>query len=84
MKLLLINTKYDCFRVFVRVKDLEFMEKKLEDLEKSMKRSNDKQLKIEHELCQKVCVLSGLNNIFAFLARLFLYFVIHFILYYGF
>ena len=30
------------------------MEKKIEDLEKSMKRSNDKQLKIELELCQKV------------------------------
>lgn len=40
---------------FVRVKDLEFMEKKIEDIEKSMKRSNDKQLKIELELCQRVC-----------------------------
>ncbi|KAK3010432.1 hypothetical protein RJ639_012521 [Escallonia herrerae] len=38
----------------VCVKDLEFMERKIEDLEKSMKRSNDKQLKIEHELCQKL------------------------------
>ncbi|KAK3022259.1 hypothetical protein RJ639_047653 [Escallonia herrerae] len=36
------------------LEDLEFMERKIEDLEKSMKRSNDKQLKIEHELCQKV------------------------------
>lgn len=31
------------------------MERKLEDLEKTMKRSNDKQLKIEHQCCQKVC-----------------------------
>ncbi|GMN54664.1 hypothetical protein TIFTF001_023783 [Ficus carica] len=38
----------------LRLKDIEFMEKKIEDLEKSMKRSNDKQLKIEHECCQKV------------------------------
>jgi obg-like ATPase 1 len=36
------------------MQDLEFMEKKLEDLDKSMKRSNDKQLKIEHELCERV------------------------------
>ena len=32
------------------------MEKKIEDIEKSMKRSNDKQLKIEHECCGKVCL----------------------------
>ncbi|KAK1309016.1 hypothetical protein QJS10_CPA09g00734 [Acorus calamus] len=38
----------------LRLKDLEFMERRLEDLEKSMKRSNDKQLKIELELCEKV------------------------------
>jgi obg-like ATPase 1 len=38
----------------LRLKDLEFMEKKIEDIEKSMKRSNDKQLKIELDLCQKV------------------------------
>jgi obg-like ATPase 1 len=36
------------------MQDLEFMEKKLENLDKSMKRSNDKQLKIEHELCERV------------------------------
>ncbi|KAF7842453.1 obg-like ATPase 1 [Senna tora] len=30
------------------------MERKIEDLEKSMKRSNDKQLKIEHECCLRV------------------------------
>lgn len=30
------------------------MDRRLEDLEKSMKRSNDKQLKIEHELCERV------------------------------
>lgn len=30
------------------------MERRIEDVEKSMKRSNDKQLKIEHELCQRV------------------------------
>ncbi|CAN4085308.1 unnamed protein product [Withania somnifera] len=34
--------------------DIEFMERRIEDLDKSMKRSNDKQLKIEHELCLKV------------------------------
>ncbi|GMP71666.1 hypothetical protein CsSME_00029986 [Camellia sinensis var. sinensis] len=38
----------------LRLKDLEFMERKIEDVEKSMKRSNDKQLKIELELCQRV------------------------------
>ncbi|KAE9452430.1 hypothetical protein C3L33_15673, partial [Rhododendron williamsianum] len=41
----------------LRLKDLEFMENKIEDIEKSMKRSNDKQLKIELELCQRVCGL---------------------------
>ena len=30
------------------------MQAKIDDLEKSMKRSNDKQLKIDHELCQRV------------------------------
>ncbi|GJR11786.1 OLA1 protein [Tanacetum coccineum] len=34
--------------------DIEFMERRNEDLEMSMKRSNDKQLKVEHELCLKV------------------------------
>ncbi|KAA8519349.1 hypothetical protein F0562_013605 [Nyssa sinensis] len=38
----------------LRLKDIEFMENKIEDLEKSMKRSNDKQLKIELECCQKI------------------------------
>ncbi|KAJ6887415.1 hypothetical protein NC651_027672 [Populus alba x Populus x berolinensis] len=38
----------------LRLKDIEFMERRIEDVEKSMKRSNDKQLKIELELCQKV------------------------------
>ncbi|KAM5554190.1 hypothetical protein ABKV19_022526 [Rosa sericea] len=32
------------------LKDIEFMERKIEDVEKSMKRSNDKQLKVE-QLC---------------------------------
>ncbi|PIA39831.1 hypothetical protein AQUCO_02600355v1 [Aquilegia coerulea] len=38
----------------LRLKDIEFMEGKVEDLEKSMKRSNDKQLKLEHECCEKI------------------------------
>ncbi|MCD7457484.1 hypothetical protein HAX54_035195, partial [Datura stramonium] len=38
----------------LRLKDIEFMERRIEDVEKSMKRSNDKQLKIEHELCLRV------------------------------
>ncbi|KVI00838.1 GTP binding domain-containing protein, partial [Cynara cardunculus var. scolymus] len=38
----------------LRLKDMEFIERRIEDLEKSMKRSNDKQLKVEHELCLKV------------------------------
>ncbi|KAL0310503.1 UNVERIFIED_CONTAM: Obg-like ATPase 1 [Sesamum angustifolium] len=38
----------------LRLKDIEFMERRIDDLEKSMKRSNDKQLKIEHELCLRV------------------------------
>ncbi|XP_024982382.1 obg-like ATPase 1 isoform X2 [Cynara cardunculus var. scolymus] len=37
----------------LRLKDMEFIERRIEDLEKSMKRSNDKQLKVEHELCLK-------------------------------
>jgi hypothetical protein len=36
------------------LQDIEFVQAKIDDLEKSMKRSNDKQLKIEHELCQRV------------------------------
>ncbi|WVZ94611.1 hypothetical protein U9M48_040481 [Paspalum notatum var. saurae] len=38
----------------LRLKDIEFMKNKIEDIEKSMKRSNDKQLKVEHELCERV------------------------------
>ncbi|KAK1375576.1 hypothetical protein POM88_031769 [Heracleum sosnowskyi] len=38
----------------LRLKDLEFMARRLEDVEKSMKRSNDKKLKVEHELSLKV------------------------------
>lgn len=38
----------------LRLKDIEFVGKKIDDVEKSMKRSNDKQLKIELELLQKV------------------------------
>uniref|UniRef100_A0A2N9GID8 OBG-type G domain-containing protein n=1 Tax=Fagus sylvatica TaxID=28930 RepID=A0A2N9GID8_FAGSY len=44
----------------LRLKDIEFMERRIEDVEKSMKRSNDKQLKIELELCQKGDPLSPL------------------------
>jgi hypothetical protein len=36
------------------LQDIEFVQNKIDDLEKSMKRSNDKQLKLEHELCEKV------------------------------
>ncbi|KAJ9147167.1 hypothetical protein P3X46_029359 [Hevea brasiliensis] len=45
----------------LRLKDIEFMERRVEDLEKSMKRSNDKQLKIDHESCQRVnaCLEDG-------------------------
>lgn len=32
------------------------MQRRIEDLEKSMKRSNDKQLKIELDLCLRVCI----------------------------
>lgn len=39
---------------FDLLKDIEFMKRAIEDLEKSMKRSNDKQLKVEHEVCMKV------------------------------
>ncbi|KAJ6753328.1 OBG GTPASE FAMILY [Salix purpurea] len=38
----------------LRLKDIEFIERRIEDVEKSMKRSNDKQLKIELEMCQRV------------------------------
>ncbi|KAF2290629.1 hypothetical protein GH714_014770 [Hevea brasiliensis] len=45
----------------LQLKDIEFMERRVEDLEKSMKRSNDKQLKIDHESCQRVnaCLEDG-------------------------
>lgn len=50
------------------------MARRIEDLEKSMKRSNDKQLKIEHELCLKVylCNLLFHSNsfIFVFICKL--------------
>lgn len=49
-----------CLCIF---QDIEFMEKKVEDLEKSMKRSNDKQLKIEHECCMKVMLFEVENAI---------------------
>ncbi|KAJ0648814.1 putative P-loop containing nucleoside triphosphate hydrolase [Helianthus annuus] len=39
--------------------DIKFMERRIEDLEKSMKRSNDKQLKIELEVCLKKDVRLG-------------------------
>ncbi|MCO5583581.1 hypothetical protein L7F22_037494 [Adiantum nelumboides] len=38
----------------LRLKDLEFMARRLEDIEKALKRSNDKQLKLELECCKKV------------------------------
>lgn len=38
----------------LRLKDIEFVQARIDDLDKQMKRSNDKQLKIEHELCQRV------------------------------
>ncbi|XP_023745379.1 obg-like ATPase 1 [Lactuca sativa] len=41
----------------LRLKDIEFMERRIEDLEKILKRSNDKQVKVEHELCLKVKTL---------------------------
>lgn len=34
------------------------MARRLEDVEKSMKRSNDKKLKVEHELALKVCEIN--------------------------
>ncbi|KAL5679910.1 hypothetical protein ACJX0J_006295, partial [Zea mays] len=37
-----------------KLEDIEFMKKKLEGLDKPMKRSNDKLLKIEHELCERI------------------------------
>ncbi|KAL3696669.1 hypothetical protein R1sor_010745 [Riccia sorocarpa] len=38
----------------LRLKDLEFMARKVEDLEKALKRSNAKELKVEMECCVKV------------------------------
>ena len=38
----------------LRLKDIEFMHRAIEDLEKVLKRSNDKQVKLEHECCLKV------------------------------
>ncbi|XP_009115125.1 obg-like ATPase 1 [Brassica rapa] len=38
----------------LRLKDIEFIKNKIEDVEKSMKRSNDKALKVELELLLKV------------------------------
>lgn len=47
------------------------MAKRLEDVEKSMKRSNDKKLKVEHELSLKVCEIDFLIQWHIFL---FIYF----------
>lgn len=38
----------------LRLKDIEFVERAIEDLEKQLKRSNDKQLKLDLECCKKV------------------------------
>lgn len=38
----------------LRLKDREFMERKVEDIEKVLKRSNDKHIKLELECCKKV------------------------------
>ena len=38
----------------VLLQDIEFMDRKIEDLEKVLKRSNAKEHKIEMECCQKV------------------------------
>ncbi|KAH7427405.1 hypothetical protein KP509_10G043200 [Ceratopteris richardii] len=38
----------------LRLKDLEFIGRRIEDIEKALKRSNDKQLKLELECCKKV------------------------------
>ncbi|KAI5057490.1 hypothetical protein GOP47_0027505 [Adiantum capillus-veneris] len=38
----------------LRLKDLEFIARRIEDVEKALKRSNDKQLKLELECCKKV------------------------------
>lgn len=42
------------------------MERSIEDIEKSMKRSNDKQLKVELECCQRVCYLLLQHNSYGF------------------
>jgi len=54
-----MQTKIKCDLLFSFLKDVEFMERKLEDLEKRMKRSNDKQLKIGHECSQRVSTSSS-------------------------
>eukprot|EP00249_Psilotum_nudum_P003678 c17134_g1_i1 orf=241-1419(+) len=41
----------------LRLKDEEFMENKVDDLEKTLKRCNDKHLKLELECCKKVQAL---------------------------
>jgi obg-like ATPase 1 len=52
-------------------KDLEFIARRIEDIEKTLKRSNDKQLKLELECCKKV-----LQKI-TFLCRLYFVFYGH-------
>lgn len=50
----LLNIDLVRFWFHFLLQDIEFVQAKIDDLEKQMKRSNDKQLKIEHELCQRV------------------------------
>ncbi|EFJ11869.1 hypothetical protein SELMODRAFT_234816 [Selaginella moellendorffii] len=44
----------DIITLELRLKDLEFIERRIEDIDKALKRSNDKQLKLELECCHKV------------------------------
>lgn len=49
----LISSKWDEI-LSALLQDIEFMEKKIDDCEKVLKRSNAKEAKMELECCQKV------------------------------
>jgi hypothetical protein len=55
--LILISTGHDNL-CSTSLQDIEFMEKKIEDCEKVLKRSNAKEAKVELECCQKVSTLN--------------------------
>lgn len=59
------------------VQDIEFMEKKIEDCEKVLKRSNAKEAKLELECCQKVSIYFSSIHFNCTFIFLFLIYICH-------